>query len=274
VCVVWTNTTAVTGSYKELASSVATGEVDPAQIDQACQQATDILYTLSGRQFPGACERTLRPVARPVAWTIREWTSYLRSVSGDWATWSDTWGACMGGMHNSCRNPPQIDLGIFPIRAIVQVKINGEVIPADEYRVDNGRLLTRVRPTISSQPTVRWGWPTCQDFTLPDTELNTFSVDVQYGMDPPVSGVAAANALAAELAKAHANKPNRLPARLTSITRQGVSMAVVDPMQFLEKGLTGVYEADIFIKSYNPQQQRRRPRVYSRDVEYTRTQGS
>lgn len=268
VCVIWTNSAAVSATFSDVASALTDNSLTIAQLDLACAQASDILYMLSGRQYGGLCERTFRPMARPISWTVAEWSQYFESLSG--SNYSASWGTCFGGYHDACRNPPQIDLGAFPLRQIIQVKIDGTVIPANEYRIDNSRLLVRVMPTANSTPTVRWGWPTCQNLELPDTEVNTFSVDAKYGMEPPSSGVAAAVALAGELALAHASQPNRLPARLISITRQGVSMAVMDPMQFLDHGLTGVYEADIFIRAANPQRQRRRPRVYSRDVGYSR----
>lgn len=270
VSVIWTTSSAVTAMYSDIAASVTSGSVTVSQLDLACQQASDILYSLSGRQFPGLGERTFRPSARPRMWTTADWARYFEQLTGNF--YSASWGTCWAAEHQWCRQPPQIDLGVFPLREVVSVKIDGVLIPANEYRIDDNRLLVRTRTSISAQPTARWGWPTCQDLTLPDTEPGTFSVDARFGMDPPASGVAAANAFAAELARAHSSQANRLPARLTSITRQGVSMAIMDPMQFLDKGLTGVYEADVFIKSYNPDQQRRKPRVYSSDVEYTRSQ--
>lgn len=271
VCAIWTNSAAVSAAWSSVANASQGNGLSLEQLGLACQQASDILYMLSGRQYPGLCERTLRPTARPISWTAAEWGQYVASLTGN--GFNSSWGTCWGETHRMCRNPPQIDMGVFPVREIVEVKIDGTVIPANEYRVDDNRLLVRVRPTAAATPTVRSGWPTCQAFDLPDTEVATFSVDVKYGMEPPASGVAAANALASQLALAHADQPNRLPMRLTSITRQGISMAVMDPMQFLDKGLTGVYEADLFIRASNPQRQRRKPRVYSPDVEYTRSQG-
>lgn len=271
-CTIWTSSTAVCAAYSDVKDALDGNKLAPAQLDLACAQASDLLYMLSGRQFPGTCERTLRPVARPVGWTVGDWQKYFSSITGE--AYNTSWGTCWGNGHDSCRRPPQIDLGVFPIRSIVQVKIDGTIIPSDEYRVDDHRLLVRVRPTASSVPTVRWGWPTCQNLDLPDTEVGTFSVDLQYGMSPPSSGTAAAAALAAQFALAHASLPNRLPARLMTITRQGITMAAIDPLNFLDKGLTGVLEADLFIKASNPQRQRRRPRVYSPDVEYSRTQGT
>lgn len=93
---------------------------------------------------------------------------------------------------------------------------------------------------------------------------------VSYGADPPPIGFSAASALGAEFAKSRAGLPNRLPVRLQSITRQQVSMTVLDPMAFLDKGLTGVVEADMFISAYNPNRQKRRPQVWSPDMSSAR----
>lgn len=271
VCAIWTTSAAVTGSFPDIQTAITAGTLTAAAVDLACAQASDILFSLSGRQFQGVCERTFRPSARPITWTTADWARYFEQLTGNF--YAASWGTCMGGAHDLCRQPPQVDLGVSLLRAVNLVKIDGTVIPSTEYRIDEGRWLVRTRPNVNFQPTARWGWPICQDLSLPDSEPGTFSVDAMYGMDPPSSGVAAAEALAAELARAHANIPNRLPTRLTSITRQGVTMAVVDPMQYLDKGLTGVYEADVFIRAYNPDGQRRRPKVYSPDLGYTRAQG-
>lgn len=259
ICTPWINGTDIA------THSPAVSSVDSAVLDRAAADASDFLFALSGRKFPGACEAVIRPTARPRAWSLRSWSDYLSSLSG--VGYSSTWGTCGGDGADACFSPPQVDLGVYPVRGIVQVKIDGQVIPANEYEVRDMRTLVRMRSTASAVPTVRWGWPTCQDLSLPDTEPNTFSVTVQYGEDPPDIGRSAASALGAEFAKARSNQQSRLPARLTSITRQGVTMAVLDPMQFLDNGLTGIYEADLFIRAINPGKQVSRPRVYSPDID-------
>lgn len=242
-------------------------------LDFALDAATDLLYVLSARQFPGKCSTKIRPLARPITFTLADWAAYYQQLSG--AAWSSSWGRCSGDTHQWCRNPPQIDLGVYPIVSIDQVLIDGVEIPDDEYRVDDFRFLVRTLPTINAMPTERYGWPTHQDYRLPDTEPGTFSVTVTFGMSPPAIGVMACATLAAELALAMSGQDNRLPSRVTSITRQEVSMAILDPMNFLAQGKTGIYEVDLFLEAYNPGgKARSAPQVFSPDLDYSRRQTS
>jgi hypothetical protein len=57
----------------------------------------------------------------------------------------------------------------------------------------------------------------------------------------------AAEALAAEYLKAAAGKPCKLPDRITTVTRQGVSWVVLDPQDFLKDGLTGITAVDAWL---------------------------
>lgn len=223
---------------------------DSGVVPQAALDASNLLYALSGRQFPGACTAVLRPYAGQggvfglSASRAAEmpWDSYMASVNG---------GVCWAG----------IRLGVYPIRAVTSVKIDGVTVNPNQYRVDDARWLVRK----NGQP-----WPAWQRLELDDTAVGTFSVAVSYGADPPPLGFSAASALGAEFARAGAGLANKLPQRLQSITRQQVSMTVLDPMQFLEKGFTGITQADMFIRAYNPAKQTMRPSVWSPDVASSR----
>jgi hypothetical protein len=236
----------------------------------AAQSASEILYLLSGVQFTGAdCGPvTIRPVARPTDVDLKTWGSNLSPLG-----YFSSWGSCSAfGFGNSgtvshygCVNPPEIELGAYPVTAIESVYIDGVLIPADEYQIENYRTLTRLRTSASANPTERWGWPTCQQLDLPLTEVNTFGVTYLYGQDPPETGKNAAKALAAELAKQMAGMPNDLPTRVTSVTRQGITTATTDVMDLLKAGQLGVYLADVFVHTYNPHGQRRKALVFSPD---------
>lgn len=238
------------------------------RLDVAAAAASDLMYVLSGRKFTGACQTVIRPVARARNWSMSDWANWYSSLSG--SGWSRSWGSCGGGDHDGCSVPPQVDLGVYPIVSIDQVKIDGIVIPPAEYGVDGYKWLVRRSPTASATPTARYGWPTCQDFRLPDTQPGTFSVAVTYGMIPPPMGLMACATMAAELALSMSGLPNRLPARVTNIIRQGVAITMLDPMQFLQQGKTGIYEVDLFLASYNPDKQQRRTAVLSPDFGTTR----
>lgn len=256
-CVPWINSAAILADRADAAAFTV------GTLDRAAIVATDLLYVLSGRKFPGLCSASLRPAARPRRWSLASWSALMTQNYGGF---SESWGRCDGDGGDGCYRAPTIDLGLFPVRSIVAVRIDGVTIPANEYRLDESKLLVRTRPTATFSPTQRYGWPTCQNLGLPDTEPNTFAVDLTFGADPPAMGKQAAAAMAVEFGKAWSNQTNRLPQRLTSITRQGVSMAVLDPMAFLDKGMTGIYEVDLFVKTYNPTASKVRPAVWSPDV--------
>jgi hypothetical protein len=151
-----------------------------------------------------------------------------------------------------------IGLGRSPITEIESVQIDGDELDPSAYRVDDGKWL--IRQDCS-------GWPTCQDLSQPLGEDCTFGVSFTWGQDPPQAGKNAALLLASEfVAAVTPGMTCHLPARVTSITRQGVSFTVLDPQTFLSEGLTGNYQIDLFIKAYNPNKQIRRPTVWSPDV--------
>jgi hypothetical protein len=246
-------------------------DLEDEYLSIAAEAASDTLYRLSGSQFTGEdCGPvTIRPLSRPVDADDRTWGLGLSPLG-----YFESWGSCsVGGYsysgvvdHWGCSNPPEIDLGAFPVTTVTEVKIDGVVIPSNEYQLQDFRRLTRMRPSAAATPTDRWGWPTCQQFDLPDTEENTFSVTYTYGQPPPALGVLAAKVLAKNFALSLHGDPNDLPIRMTSISREGISAMVTDSMDFLSKGQTGIYEVDLFLRTVNPSGQRRQTAVWSPDL--------
>lgn len=214
---------------------------DRPLIDTWLQIASDVLWALSGRQYSGVCEATFRPVTgcAPSRWPA------LRSVAGGW-------GFC-------CDEHRSLDLGVYPIVAVQEVKVDGAVLDAARYRVDDWRYLVRL-PDADGR---RRSWPGIQRLDRGDDQPGTWSLTIQYGSAPPAAGVQAAIALGCELAASADPGENecRLPERVTSITRQGVSAVVLDPMDFLTDGRTGIYEVDLFLTATNPGRLSRPPSV-------------
>jgi hypothetical protein len=58
----------------------------------------------------------------------------------------------------------------------------------------------------------------------------------------------------------------KLPQRVTTLTRQGMSAVILDPQQFLDKGYTGLTLCDRFIQRHNPNHLRRAPVVLNPDL--------
>ena len=101
-----------------------------------------------------------------------------------------------------------------------------------------------------------------------DTEFaNNNRLTYTYGSAPDETGVSAAVSLASEIGKAETGDSScRLPKRVTSITRQGISVAVIDSMDFFKISKTGIPEIDLWLTSVNPKARRRRARVFSPDI--------
>lgn len=133
-----------------------------------------------------------------------------------------------------------------PVVEVHSVEVDGEVAPAESYVVV-GRIL-RVTD---------WGylWRTGR----------RVAIDYTFGTDQ-VPGVAirAIEHLADEIAKADSGDATcRIPERVTSVTRQGVSWTLLDPQEFLSEGRTGIYEVDLAIRALNPGKAKTRARVFS-----------
>jgi hypothetical protein len=212
------------------------------RLANAATSASELLYALSGRKFPGI----LSTVVRPVPYLAQVGTSRRVPLP------QSSWGVCWGGAHTRCESPTFIGLGRSPLIEITEVIIDGEVFDSINYRIDDAKWLVR---------TDCCPWPMC------GCSCDYFTIDFKWGEEPPQLGADAALILAAEMYRAMTpGMTCKLPARLTSIQRQGLTMAVIDPMDFMEKGLTGIYQVDMFLQAYNPGKQIRKPTVFSPDV--------
>lgn len=235
-------------------------ETNPVLAQACVDQAAEILYALSGRQF-GVCEVTVRPCmekCRPSNSSVfgLRWQPAL--VGGDWINVSC--GSCTDSC--SCTNVCEVFLP-GEVYDVVQVRLDGEVVPPEQYRIDNRNYLVRTEGGC---------WPTCQNMAADATEVGTWEVTYGRGRPLPVAGQAALEALACELCKACiGDKSCCLPERVTSLTRQGITMALLDPMEFLDRGRTGVYAVDLWLMAVNPKGRSKHAGVYSPDVPLVRT---
>jgi len=224
------------------------------------------LWALSGRQY-GPCSIRLRPCA-PQCGNVGGYMTFpvtsqgQTGALGPWMVpWIDggTWRncGCMGSC--SCRARCEVPLE-GPVATVDQVMVDGVELSSTAYRLDSWKGIPVLVRTDGGC------WPKCQDMELPDTEAGTFSITYRKGIAVPRAGQIAAGFLAAEFAKACAGAECALPAQLQSLTRNGVQVEVVDPAQLLENGLTGVAQADLWLRSVNPQAKAQRSRVYSSDL--------
>jgi hypothetical protein len=248
LCSAWATLADVPEQYQSL--------VDEPTWERLLMQASEILWALSGRRWYGAgCEET----------------ATLRSVPptagrGTWP-YDPSWGACgcwaSGAWIDDVLYPPlahtgwhdtpiAIHLPRSPITAVTAVVEDGITLDPSAYRLTRAGWLERLDGR---------GWAVCFDVT---------DVTYQFGEPPPEGGVQSVVLLAVQLAlDLVGDNRCRLPARVTSITRQGISMSMIDPMDFLPEGKTGFYLVDLWLSAVNPQHRPDRGRVFSLDIPTT-----
>lgn len=203
-------------------------EADRAAVKAAAEHlAVELLWSWTGRVF-GVCPVTVRPCRGCGGGSTFEGT--LNMECGRCLT-----RAC------TCGDDLRAILLPGPVQSVTQVLIDGQLLAPMAYRVDRRRILQRT----DGEP-----WPTCQDVALNDTEPGTWSVTYERGVPVPVGGQVAAAALAVQLGKALCHDTTcELPQRVQSITRQGVTMAVLDEFADVEKGRTGLWLVDSWVAS-------------------------
>lgn len=234
-------------------------DADPTVLDNALAAATDVLWALSGRQY-GYRTMKVRPILRRYRPTHPAFAHQYLPFA-DSAQLATSWmpfdcGSCTGVC--GCENLQIVRLSEMAVSIpATGIKVDGETLDASAWElIDNGWL----------KRLDGGSWPRRQDLNLPDTEANTFSVVCRVGKEPPPLGAQAMSALATEIAKAGLNLACNLPARITSISRQGMSVAMLDPMEFLDNGQTGIYIVDLFLARANPGKLKRRPGIFRADA--------
>jgi len=133
-----------------------------------------------------------------------------------------------------------------PVVSVSMVKVDGAVMTAWQLA---GSTLVR---------TDGRSWPCCQSLSVATTEPGTWEVVYVRGVVPDSAAKAAAAELACELAKGWSGSGEcRLPQRVTTITRQGVTVALTDPMDLFDKSQTGLPLVDLWLAAVNPARLRR-----------------
>jgi hypothetical protein len=222
------------------------------------QAAVNILWVASGRQF-GVCESTRRPCRVTCRVDgVSMWDLVSRRSSGDspWRWALAHCGRCRSDTC-SCTSTEAVRLWHRSPIDIVDVSIDGASVDPAAYRLD-GRLLRRVDGQR---------WPDCQDMNADLGEPDTWSITYTHGRPVPAAGQLAAGVLSCELAKAVVGDETcELPKRVQTVTRQGVTVGFVDPMSFIQQGLTGLYTVDLWLNAVNPHRLARRARAYGVDA--------
>jgi len=208
-----------------------------AQLLDPLVRASEMLWALSGRRWYGAgCTEEARLVP---AMTVDHHESW-----GLCGCWDLAPGTPFGHMDQ----PRSVRLA-RRAGTITSVTVDGEVLAPTAYRLSRSGWLERIDGGL---------WNVCAGETV---------IVYTFGQPPPSGGRAAAVQLAIELARDFHNlKGCRLPQRTTSVTRQGVTIDIADPMEFLKDGGVGIVSVDTWIKSVNPGNRAQAGTVWSPDL--------
>jgi hypothetical protein len=218
--------------------------------EEACRTASYLLWAMSGRKYIGettVTERytcTLRnnrmgPSSKTTSPNLFGGDVY-NIPSGDYDEYSEL---TADGMSPDSR----IKLRGRPVTKIHAIRNRtGSILdPGNYYLVDHS--------TVHIKAGTAW------------TPCNT-EITYSYGTPVPAVGKMAARTLAIEFIKLWTNDEDcALPQRVTSVTRQGVSYTILDNQEFIEELRTGLYVIDLFLKTVNPDNARRKSKVFSPD---------
>lgn len=127
-----------------------------------------------------------------------------------------------------------------PVQEVTQVQIGATVVPSTEYRLEGSHLIHKTD-----------SWPTSQDVRGDIGDEGTWAITYTKGLTVPRQGQLAAGILACEIGKGALGRDCALPERVQTITRQQVTMAIIDTFEDLEKGRTGIPRVDMWIASIN-----------------------
>jgi hypothetical protein len=222
--------------------------------------ASDLLWNWTGRVF-GVCEAVVRPCGAQCVESSTGWSTYWGRgpgydplfpgggprggipfypvlVAGQWFNMVC---GCVGFCQCTPAGPEVISLP-GPVQSVTEVRIDGAALPPESYRLERKRWLIRTDGGV---------WPRCQNMLAdPATDLDTFEVTYQRGIPVPIGGQVAAGRLACELALAACGSEEcALPERMTTITRQGVTVGFADTYEDLKSGGTGIYSIDTWVAS-------------------------
>jgi hypothetical protein len=242
LCAAWASPADVPETRRQLLSN--------EEWEAVLMQASEILWMLSGRRFyGGGCEEvvTLRsnpPGAGQGSWPYHQ--SWGTCACWSLAEWHNGWLRPVGDYAGRHYSAMAIKLPRSPA-VVTEVTHNGEAFTA--WRLTRSGYLERTDGS---------SWNLCDDST---------SVVYTFGEPPGEAGVQAAVELAIQMVLYQRGDGEcQLPQRLQSVTRQGISMAVLDPQEFLADGRTGMYMIDLFLAAVNPKSRGQRARVWSPDI--------
>jgi hypothetical protein len=205
--------------------------------------ASEVIYVLTGMQFPGTCRATVRPVRRH---HDRSAMTLLGTARGP-----------VLGCGNDAiplHNPVFVDDDANSIT----VKIDGDTFT--DFYVRDGYKLVR----SDDRP-----WPSRNRLSLADTEEGTFSITYSFGTPAPDAVKRAALTLAVEYAREDMRDPRtRLPPGTRSASRDGMSVGLDTEVDRIRTAGSAIPEIAAIMGTFNPTNNRMPTMIYSPDHEW------
>jgi hypothetical protein len=216
-------------------------EVGQGIVDKWGPVASTVLWGLTGRIYGGVCTDTVTPGRDG---SCVQWLAYPGGGARPLVDAGQLPG-CGSHAHGS------ILLPLRPVRRVVEVRVDGEVVDPDGYRLVNRRHLVRCG---GSWPC--WSEP-CDD---------RLEITYEWGNRPPVGAAEMAGKLSCEYERAC--RPGcecRLPKAIQSVVQEGFTQSffALDPMRLIDSGSVGLPEVDLWIHGLNPQRVQRPARMLS-----------
>lgn len=227
------------------------------QMRAAVETATEILWRLTAGRF-GVCREIVRPCRRKCRTGHRE-GAVIRPqlLDGRWVNLSGCGCPCPEATCDPCgcgSGPDRIELP-GPVVAprlpadcegddLVTVWVDGIPLDADAVRVQAPNVLLRVDG---------FRFPQCQDLSAAYDAEGAFAVEYWRGTPVPSGGVMAVSKLACEIYKACVRDDScALPARVRTVQREGITYDMVDSLELIGEGRTGLTEVDMWVSAVNP----------------------
>lgn len=219
----------------EVCDDCCTDAIESLSEDQAASLeglAAYLLWKATGSRY-GLCEETYRPCR--IECGMQGGLPTPQRVNGDWLNLSC--GSCRGKC--GCDNVSEV---VIPnVHEVVRVRVDGvELDPESVVAVYDHRRIVRVDGL---------SWPGCQNLSVIDGP-GAWSITVMQGTPLPDGAAFVAGILLCELAKACTGDDTcRLPRRVQTITRQGVTIGFQDQFEGLSDMRLGIWEIDAFIEA-------------------------
>jgi hypothetical protein len=211
----------------------------------ALEFASFVLWSLSGRMYtPVQVTQESYDTTQTLAWGAQVYPLFMDGVP-----YNTT--ACGNCACQNCGVFHRTRLRGYPVRRILGVAADGRIISPSECVILDYSVLGLT--------------------SLDSCNVRCLTVEYEYGTGVPAGGKNAVAKLAEELLRNARGEPCRLPERVTSFSRQGVSYTMLDPQDFLDKGRTGIYEIDLLLSTLNPSRALKRARVFSPDIRRAET---